>query len=468
MHDAIHYRSTRGLAPELDFADAVLTGLASDGGLYVPTRLPHFAPEGLEALAGAPYKALARQWMLPFVEEILSEAELAAMLEEAYGSFRHQAVTPLVQIGPNEWVLELFHGPTLAFKDVAMQFLGRLLDRLIAQRGLEKVVVLGATSGDTGSAAIEGLRHVQGADIVILHPKGRVSEVQRRQMTTVDDARVHNLAVDGHFDDCQRIVKELFADGEFRRSHPLVAVNSINWARILAQMVYYVYAGLILGAAQGRGCAFAVPTGNFGDVLAGHYARQMGLPVAQLIIGTNRNDILTRFMETGRYALDRVSATMSPSIDIQISSNFERYLYALLGEDGEAMRGKMEDFRERGALEMERGLAQAQKDFSAARVSEEDTLATIRDVYRESGGYVIDPHTAVGLCAGRACWRDPAHTPLVALATAHPAKFPDAVERATGIRPPLPEHLADLMERRERMTEIAADTAAVQSYIEGL
>ena len=455
----MRYVSTRGSAPELGFADVLLAGLANDGGLYVPTQWPT-----LPAGRSADYAQVAHAVMAPFVvgdarNGIDSDA-FAAMCADAYATFRHPATTPLVQIGPDEWVLELFHGPTLAFKDVALQLVGRLFDHVLAQRG-ERVTIVGATSGDTGSAAIDGVKRCEQVDIVILYPYGRVSEVQRRQMTTVDAPNVHTVAVEGTFDDCQDLVKAMFNDAAFREELALSAVNSINWARVMAQVVYYVRAADALG---GQPLSFSVPTGNFGNVLAGWIAKTMGTPIDELVVGSNSNDILTRFFATRSMDAEGVAPTLSPSMDIQVWSNFERLLFQMNDRDGGQTAEQLARFRTTGHLavepdQYERWLAPT---FRAARVDDTDTLTEIARVYRDCG-MLIDPHTAVGIAAARQ-QRTPG-LPVVTLATAHPAKFPDAVERATGVRPPLPAHLADLMERSERTSVLPNDLAAVQAFV---
>ncbi len=452
------YVSTRGAAPVVDFADVLIAGLAPDGGLYVPESwpaLPSIAP-------GTPYASAATAVAWPFVDGVARE-QLAAMCADAYATFRHEAVCPLVEIAPNLWLLELFHGPTLAFKDVALQLLGRLLDAELQRRG-ERTALVVATSGDTGSAAIEACRDRTNLDVFVLHPAGRVSEVQRRQMTTVLSPNIHNIALEGTFDDCQDMVKALFADAVFREEHRLGAVNSINWGRVVAQVVYYVTSGLALGATETRPVSFAVPTGNFGNVLSGWVAKQMGLPVGQLVIGSNRNDILTRLVDTGTMQITSVVPTMSPSMDIQVSSNFERVLFELNGRDGGLTAEQMAHFRQSGRLALESDqLGELRASFAAASVDEPGTVAQIAETYSASG-IVVDPHTAVGLAAASRVERDP-DVPLVALATAHPAKFPDAVEKAIGIRPALPDHLADLFERPERYAVVPNNLAAVKAAI---
>jgi threonine synthase len=458
----VHYISTRGQAPRIGFDDVLLTGLAPDGGLYLPEVWPHLSPATLESFAGKPYAEVAAEVMRPFVAGSVVEDELDAVCRAAYGRFARAGTCPLVQMDEGTWLLELFHGPTLAFKDVAMQVLGELFDRVLAARGT-RITVVGATSGDTGSAAIEACRDRDNVDIVILHPKGRTSEVQRRQMTTVAAGNVHNVAVEGTFDDCQALVKAMFADRPFREQLGLAAVNSINFARILAQTVYYVTAAVALGAPN-REVAFAVPTGNFGNVFAGHAARRMGLPVGQLTVASNANDILTRFFETGRMATRGVVSTLSPSMDIQVSSNFERLLHELLDGDGAAVAEQMTAFRETGAFTLtEAQLARARAGFAGCRLDDAGTLTEIARQY-DATGLQVDPHSAIGLAAARAC-RPAPQVPTVALATAHPAKFPEAVERATGRRPELPARLADLYDRPERCTVLPNDLAAVQDHV---
>ncbi|MBM3617711.1 MAG: threonine synthase [Alphaproteobacteria bacterium] len=458
----MRYESTRGNAPELGFEDVVLTGLAVDGGLYVPKTLPRIEPHTLVAWAKLPYHELAYEVIAPFVGDAIPEVDLRALLTETYEDFRHVAVAPLVQVGHNRHILELFHGPTLAFKDFALQFLGRTLDYFLKRRD-ERITIVGATSGDTGSAAIAGCRARDNMDIFILHPAGRVSDVQRRQMTTIADKNVHNIALKGTFDDCQDAVKALFADAEFRKAHRLVAVNSINWARILAQVVYYFYAALALGAPA-RAVSFAVPTGNFGDIYAGHIARRMGLPIDRLIIATNSNDILDRCVRSGEYKMDGVSPTLSPSMDIQISSNFERLLYELHGFDGEKIRKQMADLREKQVFSLSEPVKLAlQKGFASGRAGDAETSATIRRVLEQSD-YLADPHTAVGIAAAEKVARD--GETIVVLSTAHPAKFPDAVERACGITPALPPHMDGLMTAAERYDTLENDLGALKAFID--
>lgn len=457
------YASTRGHAPELSFDEVALAGLASDGGLYLPKEIPHLSAEKIESLRGLSYADLAYEVIAPFVAGTVPEDALRTMLNESYDAFRHSAVAPLKQLGHNDYLLELFHGPTLAFKDFALQFLGRLLDYLLEQRG-ERASVLGATSGDTGSAAIAGFMGRGNMEMFILYPHGRVSDVQRRQMTTIAEKNVHCLAVDGAFDDCQNIVKSLFGNAEFRERQRLVAVNSINWARILAQVVYYFYAGIALGAPH-RAASYCVPTGNFGDIYAGYIAKQMGLPIEQLIIATNSNDILTRCVETGTYGMNGVQPTLSPSMDIQISSNFERLLFNLHGGDGDQLRALMGQFKESGSITLAPEVhAKLKAEFAAASANDEETQATIARIYRETGE-LLDPHTAVGIAAKEKLELS-SDTPIVTLATAHPAKFPAAVEEASGTHPELPSHLSDLFDLEERFTQIPNAKEAVMEQMD--
>ncbi len=458
----MRYVSTRGKAPILDFDDALLAGLARDGGLYLPEHWPTFTAAEIRAMRGLPYPELAARVMAPFVSGCIGDADFRALVDDTYAGFSHAAVAPLRQIGPSQWLLELFHGPTLAFKDYALQLVGRLFDHVLTRRG-QRVTIVGATSGDTGSAAIEACRGRDSIDIVILHPHGRVSDVQRRQMTTVDADNVRNLAVEGTFDDCQDLVKALFNDHAFRDEMALSAVNSINWARVMAQIAYYFAAATALGAPDVP-FAFAVPTGNFGNVFAGYGALRMGLPIRRLVVGSNRNDILTRFFESGSMTAEQVVPTLSPSMDIQVSSNFERLLAEYLGRDGQAVTELMEHFRSTGAMIVTDSVWRAMGDlFEGFRFDDEGTVALMRTIRRMTGD-VIDPHSAVGIGAGLEA-KLPDGMPMVALATAHPAKFPDAVERATGIRPELPPHLADLFERPERLDVIANDVEQVKAYV---
>jgi len=461
----VRYLSTRDPRPlpaAHTFEDVLLAGLAEDGGLYVPQSLPLL---DLKALSGLPYAELAARVVAPFATGSFAAAELRELCEAAYLGFGHEAVAPLVQLDERLWLLELFHGPTLAFKDLALQLVGRLFDRALARRG-EHVTIVGATSGDTGSAALAACRDKAALDIFMLYPAGRISEVQRRQMTTVEAENAYALAIEGNFDDCQDIVKALFADTALRRELNLSAVNSINFARVAAQIVYYFAAALALGAAAGRAVSFSVPTGNFGNVYAGHLARAMGLPVEQLVIGTNDNDILARYLATGDMRVAPVVASLSPSMDIQVASNFERLLFELKARNGAAVAASLQAFRSSGALPAdEQAWRGARALFSGHRVDDALTLATIADAYRGTG-LLIDPHTAVALAAARAeIAASPGGAPLVALATAHPAKFPDAVERATGIRPVPPAALADIMDQRERITTLPNDAAAVARFV---
>jgi threonine synthase len=439
-----------------------LAGLARDGGLYVPAAWPQLDTDTIAGFAGRPYAEVAVEVIRPFVGDAIAEHDLARMTREAYGQFRHPAVAPLIQFGVSDFILELFHGPTLAFKDLAMQLLGRLMDQMLTSRG-ERTTIVVATSGDTGGAAIEAFRGRARADLFVLFPQGRISDVQRRMMTTAEDDNVHALAIEGTFDDCQAIVKSMFNHHAFRDRARLSGVNSINWARIVAQVVYYFTAAVALGAPR-RKVAFTVPTGNFGDVYAGYVALRMGLPVDRLVIATNVNDILARTLATGTYDLRGVVATSSPSMDIQVASNFERLLFDAYGRDGAPVRQLMAslDQARRFALS-ERALSGIRAVFSADRADEEETAATIRTVLRETGHF-IDPHTAVGVAVAEKDTRDPS-IPMVVLGTAHPAKFPDAVEAACGVRPALPQWLAELDQRPERVTILPVDPIAVERHI---
>ncbi|KRE18021.1 threonine synthase [Bosea sp. Root381] len=455
--------STRGEAPALSFADALLAGLARDGGLYVPKAWPTLGHDEIAGLSGKSYAQVAERIVGALADGDIEDTALKTMIAEAYATFRHPAVCPLTQIGDNLFVLELFHGPTLAFKDVAMQLLGRLMDHVLKLRG-ERATIVGATSGDTGGAAIDAFKGLERVDVFILYPHGRVSDVQRRQMTTVEADNVHAIAVDGTFDDCQNLVKALFNHHSFRDEIGLSGVNSINWARIAAQVVYYFTSAVALGG-PGRKVSFAVPTGNFGDVLAGFVAKRMGLPVERLLIGTNSNDILTRTLASGAYEMQGVHATTSPSMDIQISSNFERLLFEAHGRDGATVRRLMQSLQQSGRFEIAAGpLAAIRSEFDAAAVDEAATAAEIGRVWNEAG-YLLDPHTAVGVVAARGgLARDPA-TPMIVLGTAHPAKFPEAVKAASGVTPALPAHLGDLMEREERFTRLPNDQGALEAFV---
>lgn len=447
----------------LDFSGAVLAGLASDGGLYVPEFFPEFSAFELKELSRLDYPALAARILRPFCEGSLDFAVLERLCVEAYAEFRHPAIAPLVQIDRKHWVLELFHGPTLAFKDFALQLLGRLLDHLLQESGGE-VTILGATSGDTGSAAIAACRGRARMRSVILYPHGRVSEVQRRQMTTVADANIQAVAIDGSFDDCQALVKAAFNDRAFATSQKLAAVNSINLARVLAQAVYYFYAVFNLGGLEGERVAFSVPTGNFGDIYAGYVAKRMGLPMGPLVIATNQNDILARTLHTGTYATGAVHPSHSPSMDIQVASNFERLLYDLVERDAGRVGQMMQSFDALRSLPLaDDSLVRLRADFLADAVDDAQTVNAIRTTYAQNN-YLLDPHTAVALSAAQRTLAD--HTgPVVSLATAHPAKFPAVVEEAVGIHPPLPPHMADLYERPERITRLPNDLRAVQEFI---
>ena len=454
----MRYVSTRGAAPVLDFGDALLAGLADDGGLYVPEAWPVLGDGGR-----GDYVETAVEVMSPYVGDSVGADAFAAMVEDAYAVFDAPDVAPIVELSDGIHLLELFHGPTLAFKDVALQLVGRLFDHELDRRG-ERVTIVGATSGDTGSAAIEACRDRDNMDLVILHPAGRVSDVQRRQMTTVTSANVHNVAVDGTFDDCQDLVKAMFADVVFRDRVGLSAVNSINWARVMAQVVYYVVAAERLGGRRSP-VAFSVPTGNFGNVFAGHVARCSGLAVPQLVVGSNTNDVLTQFFVEGTMTIDEVVPTSSPSMDIQVSSNLERLLFELLDRDGAAVAEQLDRFRASGSFRLDPVLHAALADGWAGARFDDGTVRDCIATEADRSGVLLDPHSAVGVLAARACRRDPS-VPMVALATAHPAKFPDAVADATGIRPPLPERLADLHERPERLTRLPNDLAVVQEFVE--
>ncbi|MCB9967714.1 MAG: threonine synthase [Geminicoccaceae bacterium] len=452
------YTSTRGGSHGRSFEDVLLRGLAEDGGLFVPETWPAV---DLQALAGLSYPETVARLLAPFTTGCFDAAELEAMARDAYAAFRHPATAPLVQLDHDEWLLELFHGPTFAFKDFAMQLLGRMFEAVLKRRG-ESITIVGATSGDTGAAAVRAFAGLERIRVAILFPEGRISPVQQRQMTTASAANVEIIAVQGTFDDCQNRLKDMFNDQAFRGDLKLAAVNSINWARVVAQAGYYVYSALRLGGLA-RPLAFAVPTGNFGDVYAGYVASRIGLPVARLIVATNTNDILARFLSSGRYARGEVAATMSPSMDIQVASNFERLLFELLDRDGAAVAQLMADFARDGALELdENRLAAARRLFAGARVDEATTAATIAEV-RAATGQLVDPHTAVGIRAGRDLC--PPGTPLVTLATAHPAKFPEAMTRATGEAAPLPEPLAAMLQAHERFTTLPNDLAALQAHL---
>ncbi|MEM6255562.1 MAG: threonine synthase [Cyanobacteria bacterium P01_D01_bin.156] len=457
------YHSTRGKAPVLDFAEVVLTGLARDGGLYVPECYPQFSTAQWQALRGKSYQELVFEVMQPFVGNTIKPDVLKRLINEAYAGFRHQAIAPIIQLGHNHFLLELFHGPTLAFKDYALQLLGKLFDHLLHERG-ERLTIIGATSGDTGSAAIEACRDKDTIDIFILHPHNRTSEIQRKQMTTVLSPNVYNIALQAPFDDCQTIVKSLFNDLEFRDQYKLSAVNSINWARILAQVVYYVYAALNLGAPE-RSVSFAVPTGNFGNVFAAYVAKRMGLPIKMLAVGTNKNDILTRFFETGKMSTEAVAPSIAPSMDIQISSNFERLLFDAHNNDAVLVEKTMATFKETGIFSVSSDVfTELRKTFVGGRLDDESITQVIRDTYKRTG-VLIDPHTAIA-CAPSLLKQLPEDAVKVSLACAHPAKFPTAVNTAVGISPALPTFLKDLFDREESFTVLENDKAAVQAFVE--
>lgn len=458
----MQYISTRGAAPKLGFSDVTLTGLATDGGLYLPERWPTLDNEQIRRLRGLSYADLATEILGAFCGNEIPRSTLADLTSRAYAKFDHQAIAPLKQLDTSLFIMELFHGPTLAFKDFALQFLGQLFNHLLSNRN-ESCTIIGATSGDTGSAAIEAVRGLPSVQLFMLHPEGKVSDVQRRQMTTVLDQNIHNLAVNGTFDDCQNMVKAMFNDAPFRARHNLSAVNSINWSRIAAQVVYYFRAALELGAPD-QTVNFSVPTGNFGNVLAGYVARKMGLPIDKLIIGTNSNDILTRFFESGRMEQKGVNPTLSPSMDIQISSNFERYLFELLDHDAEKINTLMQEFSRNGQFSIDdAALHRARQLFSAHRLSDMETQDEIRRVYRQTGE-ILDPHSVIGVAAARIYGE--AGTPTVVLGTAHPAKFAGAVEQATGVHVDLPPAAAHIMQGEERVTRIPDDLQAIQTLID--
>ena len=453
------YVSTRGDAPVLSFSEAMLAGLARDGGLYLPQTYPRLDARDIAGFAGRPYAAVAKAVLLPFVGDDFDTATLGRLIDEAYAGFRHPAVVPLRQLDDGLFLLELFHGPTLAFKDLAMQLLARMMEVALARRG-QHATIIGATSGDTGAAAIEAFRGLANIDVVILYPHERVSAVQRRQMTTVDGDNIHVVALEGSFDDCQAAVKALFGRVPFRDVYGLSGVNSINWARVLAQTVYYFTGAVALGAPH-RPVSFAVPTGNFGDVLAGWIAKRMGLPIDRLVVATNENDILARALATGSYETRGVRQTQSPSMDIQVSSNFERLLFEVGGRDAARLRTLMGALKQGGGFTIpEAMLAAIRDEFDAAATSEEDTRAEIARCWH-GAAELLDPHTAVGVHAGRRSLAANPGTPMVALGTAHPAKFPDAIERAVGLRPPLPAFMAELLDRPERVTVLPNEVDGV-------
>jgi threonine synthase len=459
----MRYISTRGTAPVLTFEEAMLTGLARDGGLYVPETIPQLSHADIAAMAGQSYEQVAYTVMRPFIGDTFTDAEFRDLIAKAYAGFGHLSRAPLKELAPNHFLLELFHGPTLAFKDFAMQLIGQMFQLALGRKG-SRVTIVGATSGDTGSAAIEAFRGLDNVDVVILYPHGRVSEVQRRQMTTPTESNVHALAVDGDFDDCQARLKDMFNDFEFRDGVNLAGVNSINWGRVLAQVVYYFSSAVSLGAPE-RKVSFTVPTGNFGDIFAGYIAKRMGLPIDTLVVATNQNDILHRCLSGHGYHKDTVHPSISPSMDIQVSSNFERALFDAYDRDGNAVAQLMAELG-RGGFDVSQGAAQVLSEhYASGRASEEETSATITGTLADSAE-LLCPHSAIGVKVANAL-RDP-DTPMVTLATAHPAKFPDAVEAATGIRPPLPARMADLYDRPERLTRVPNELDALKTHIKGL
>ena len=455
----MNYISTRGAAPVLNFGEAMMTGLARDGGLYVPESVPVLPAGEIAAMAGLSYEEIAFRVMRPFLGGTFTDDEFRGLIAKAYAGFGHAARAPLVQMGPNHFLLELFHGPTLAFKDFAMQLIGQMMQAALAKTG-EKITIVGATSGDTGSAAMEAFRGLSNVDVFILFPHGRVSDVQRRQMTTPVEANVHALAMDGDFDDCQARVKDMFNDFDFRDGVRLAGVNSINWARVLAQVVYYFSSAVSLGAPH-RAVSFTVPTGNFGDIFAGYIARRMGLPIDKLVIATNHNDILDRAMKSGAYVTDGVRPSISPSMDIQVSSNFERALFDAYGRDGAAVAQLMAELKAGGFHISQGALGMLRDTFASGRCSEDETMATIRAAYAATGE-VLCPHSAVGV---KVAEEHLGTVPMITLATAHPAKFPDAVEAAMGTRPALPPRMADLFDRPERVTRVKNDLVAIEALV---
>ena len=458
----MRYISTRGSAPVLSFEEAMLTGLARDGGLYVPETIPQMSHDDIAALAGKSYEEIAFAVMRPFIGDTFTDAEFRDIIAKAYANFGHSARAPLVQLDNNHFLLELFHGPTLAFKDFAMQLIGQLFQVALSRRK-DRVTIVGATSGDTGSAAIEAFRGLDAVDVFILFPHGRVSDVQRRQMTTPSESNVHALAMDGHFDDCQSRLKDMFNDFEFRDGVKLAGVNSINWARVLAQVVYYFSSAVQLGAPH-RKVSFTVPTGNFGDIFAGYIAKRMGLPIDRLVVATNQNDILHRCLTTGEYRMDTVVPSISPSMDIQISSNFERALFDAYDREGVAVAALMDELKTKGGFTLSQGvLDNLRAQFDSGRVSEQETSTEITHSFA-TRAELLCPHSAIGVRVADA-QRDP-NVPMITLATAHPAKFPDAVHAATGERPELPARMADLFERPERVTRVANDLHALKQIVQ--
>jgi threonine synthase len=455
----MRYISTRGTAPALTFEQAMLTGLASDGGLYVPETIPTLTVDQIAGFAGLSYEEVAFAVMKPFIGETFTDAEFKGIIAKSYAGFGHDARAPLVQLGSNHFLLELFHGPTLAFKDFAMQLIGQMFQAALSRSG-KRVTIVGATSGDTGSAAIEAFKGLSNVDVFIMYPHGGVSDVQRRQMTTPIESNVHAMAVEGDFDDCQAALKEMFADIDFRDTVKLAAVNSINWGRVLAQVVYYFTSAVSLGAPH-RKVSFTVPTGNFGDIFAGYIAQKMGLPIENLVIATNQNDILHRTMQTGAYTKEGVTPSMSPSMDIQVSSNFERALFDAYGRDGNAVAQLMDELKS-GEFKVSQGAMQSLRDtFTSGRASETETTTTIKEMQQRTGE-VLCPHSAVGV---KVAEENLSEVPMITLATAHPAKFPAAVKAACGIHPDLPAHMADLFERDERFTVVPNDLAGLKSFV---
>ena len=460
----IGYISTRGGERNSSFADILLTGTAKDGGLYIPEAFPRISADMLREMHGMSYATIAKKILTPFIGDTVEESVFDQILEDTYSTeFHHTAVAPLTQIGPNAWIMELFHGPTLSFKDYALQLLGRLFDTVLEQRN-ERLTIIGATSGDTGSAAIEACKGCKNIDIFILHPHERTSPIQRKQMTTVDAPNVFNIALEGHFDDCQSLVKTLFGDEKLNQEKRLAAINSINWARIMSQTVYYVAAAVALGAPD-RPVSFSVPTGNFGNIYAAWVARTMGLPAHKFIIGSNRNDILTRFFETGAMSVEGVEPSLSPSMDIQVSSNFERFMCDTSGRAHQKIAQWMAEFKDTGSFSVDEAvMANMTRHMSAFRCSDDTTLEVMRDCYKATG-QVIDPHTAVGLHAAMHAMANDPEVPMVSLACAHPAKFPDAVRRAIGRDPEMPERLAAVMDQEEHFDILPNDLDRVRAYV---
>lgn len=458
------YVSTRGETPPISFSKAMMTGLAPDGGLYLPESWPTISRQDIAAMAGQPYQEVAFQVMHPFVGDAFGEEEFRNIIKRAYDGFRHQAITPLVQLGANDFLLELFHGPTLAFKDVAMQLIGQMFAHELAKRG-DRLTIVGATSGDTGSAAIEAFKGLAAVDVFIMYPDGRVSDIQRQQMTTPDAPNVHALAIDGDFDDCQARLKDMFNDHAFRDEVALAGVNSINWARVMAQIVYYFTSAVALGAPT-RPVSFTVPTGNFGDIFAGYVAKAMGLPVEKLVVATNHNDILHRTIASGDHHKDEVAPSISPSMDIQVSSNFERLLFEIVDRDAAPVRAMMDDLTQKGGFDLSQGLrTRLAETFASGRASEDETQETIRRTLAHTG-QVVCPHTAVGLKVAADMPATPT-VPMITLATAHPAKFPNAVQDACGVDPALPPHMADLGSLPERVAQLPNNLSAIQNHIRG-